>query len=86
MEVGEECHDVLFHHAELGDGFNRAVAPLLLAADADKEARTAADMAALLNASAAATAANRNTFFCPAVANQSTAFARKSFLSPAHAY
>ena len=52
IEVGEECHDVIFHHASLGDGFKRAVAPLLLAADADKEAQTPQEMAALLNASA----------------------------------
>ncbi len=52
IEVGEECHDVIFHHADLGDGFKRAVAPLLLAADGDKEAQTPQDMATLLNMNA----------------------------------
>eukprot|EP01043_Picozoa_sp_COSAG02_P031694 COSAG02_NODE_2081_length_9898_cov_45.797539_4_plen_533_part_00 len=52
VEAGEECHDVIFHHANLGDGFKRAVAPLMLAADGDKEAQTPQDVAALLNANA----------------------------------
>eukprot|EP01050_Picozoa_sp_SAG11_P023825 SAG11_NODE_4905_length_1727_cov_1.548526_1_plen_394_part_10 len=56
VEVGEECHDIIFYHAELGAGFDRAVAPLLVAADADKEARTVQDMAALLNAGGAGSA------------------------------
>ena len=48
VEVGEECHDVLFHHAELGEGFAATVAPLLAAADADKDAASPQDMAELL--------------------------------------
>lgn len=48
VEVGEECHDVLFHHASLGPGFTAAVAPLLLAADSVKEANSVQDMAMLL--------------------------------------
>lgn len=49
VEVGEECHDVLFNHASLGPGFTSAVAPLVIAADSDKAAASPPDMAALLD-------------------------------------
>lgn len=62
VEVGEECHDVLFYHADLGAGFQRAVAPLLLAADSDKEAQTPQDMAALLNMNTGAGSSEQLSF------------------------
>jgi hypothetical protein len=42
--AGEECHDVLFYHAQLGSAYEAAVAPLVASAEADKSAAEPAEL------------------------------------------